>query len=835
MSSSKFHSQQDLSQPIGGRQKNEDTIKLLLRKGNQEMNFQFGDEEDSAERSSLDVQDILNDVNSYNQTKMLDPQTQDEANHSLVSYLTKTSAGSCHSSHSIAMLKTHKCSSSTLQNILLRHAENHNLSVALPKSGVYFTTWTPFNRKLIYMDNGHQKYNIMASHMRFHSESRKVIEDVMTSDTKYITILRNPAEQFESMYTYYGWKGRFKVDLRTFLQHPEDYFVREPSRVLYAGRNPICFDNGLDARKMEPGSQEVMSLISNMASWFDLVLITEYLDESLILLKDLMCWSLEDVVYFSQNARHKDSVFELSATEKETVRKWNWADTLLYGFFNASLWQKIEVYGKERMSEEVAQLQSLKADFAEDCIEKTLSFGDERVYYPGGIKVNSFQLSASAKHGHLCEQMTMPEIEYLKQMRVIQAERFGREGSAWHLQEQLKFELGERTNQTSTVNIDRASGEKAKQINESSPLSKEVLISQTEMKDKDAVNMSDQSEFRVVAVESAASCKPLDNVAMIKTHKCSSSTLQNILLRRAEDHNLKIALPKDGVYFSNAYVFDRRFIFRDNGMQKYNIMASHMKLKVAKFPAIRTVMETGAKYITIFRNPADQYESMYTYYGWKDRFQAELHTFLQHPGKYFWLEPSFTPQAGRNPMCYDNGLDARNLKPGDASVSKFIATLDEWFDLVLIADYFDESLILLKDLMCWSLSDIVYLKQNARSQESVETLSPTEKKLIMEWNWADTKLYQYFNRTLWKKIDAYGREKMNREVKELQQRNKDLADDCIGRTLNHGDGRVWYPPGIKVDSFQVNPNAKDPHLCSQMTLPELKFLDILRQKELHPR
>ena len=45
--------------------------------------------------------------------------------------------------------------------------------------------------------------------------------------------------------------------------------------------------------------------------------------------------------------------------------------------------------------------------------------------------------------------------------------------------------------------------------------------------------------------------------------------------------------------------------------------------------------------------------------------------------------------------------------------------LDRQFDLVLILEHFDESLILLQNLMCWSTEDLVYLKQNERiSKES---------------------------------------------------------------------------------------------------------------------
>ena len=41
--------------------------------------------------------------------------------------------------------------------------------------------------------------------------------------------------------------------------------------------------------------------------------------------------------------------------------------------------------------------------------------------------------------------------------------------------------------------------------------------------------------------------------------------------------------------------------------------------------------------------------------------------------------------------------------------------LDAQFDLVMILERFDESLVLLQDLMCWPTEDIVYLKQNERT------------------------------------------------------------------------------------------------------------------------
>ena len=53
--------------------------------------------------------------------------------------------------------------------------------------------------------------------------------------------------------------------------------------------------------------------------------------------------------------------------------------------------------------------------------------------------------------------------------------------------------------------------------------------------------------------------------------------------------------------------------------------------------------------------------------------------------------------------------------PNKTDVMKYIKELDKQFDLVLIAEYFDESLILLDELLCWPYKDLTYLKQNERT------------------------------------------------------------------------------------------------------------------------
>ena len=62
-------------------------------------------------------------------------------------------------------------------------------------------------------------------------------------------------------------------------------------------------------------------------------------------------------------------------------------------------------------------------------------------------------------------------------------------------------------------------------------------------------------------------------------------------------------------------------------------------------------------------------------------------------------------------------------------ISKHIDDLSEKIDLVLIVEYFDESLILLKRELCWELDDVVYFKLNQRSQEYKQTEITSQQKV----------------------------------------------------------------------------------------------------------
>ena len=61
----------------------------------------------------------------------------------------KRSFKDCVPRKKVAFLKTHKCASTTIQNILLRFGQNNDLNFVLPSKGHLLGTNVPFRRNML--------------------------------------------------------------------------------------------------------------------------------------------------------------------------------------------------------------------------------------------------------------------------------------------------------------------------------------------------------------------------------------------------------------------------------------------------------------------------------------------------------------------------------------------------------------------------------------------------------------------------------------------------------------------------------------------------------------
>ncbi|XP_037793392.1 galactose-3-O-sulfotransferase 3-like [Penaeus monodon] len=264
-------------------------------------------------------------------------------------------------------LKTHKCGSSTVQNILLRFAYSNNLTLALPEELNYLgDPASKFRADLLpprLVPPG-GKVDVFALHARLDvRESLKVLHQ----DALWITIVRNPVDVFESLYAYYDLREIYRLDVNDFKFMPmsvNDSLLKLPRASDLLGKNQMLFDLGFPDDLPEARLRQAIEGTDRL---FDLVMVAERMDESLVLLRHLLCWSLHDVVVFAKNARRKGVRPALDAHTRRTLRELNGADARLYEHFLAKHRRAVIDFGVRRMAREVAALRGLRARYFREC------------------------------------------------------------------------------------------------------------------------------------------------------------------------------------------------------------------------------------------------------------------------------------------------------------------------------------------------------------------------------------------------------------------------------------------------------------------------------------
>ena len=97
-------------------------------------------------------------------------------------------------------------------------------------------------------------------------------------------------------------------------------------------------------------------------------------------------------------------------------------------------------------------------------------------------------------------------------------------------------------------------------------------------------------------------------------------------------------------------------------------------------------------------------------------------------------------------MSVDLGLPPRQIR-NSSYIATFLQHVDKVFDLVLIADRFDESMVLLKRRLRWTLKDVLYMKLNKRRKENRQQVQVPAllKARFQAFDQFDIALYDYFS------------------------------------------------------------------------------------------
>ncbi|XP_023678738.1 galactosylceramide sulfotransferase-like [Paramormyrops kingsleyae] len=337
------------------------------------------------------------------------------------------------------------------------------------------------------------------------------------------------------------------------------------------------------------------------------------------------------------------------------------------------------------------------------------------------------------------------------------------------------------------------------------------------------------------APRQVSGCSPKMNVMFMKTHKTASSTILNILFRFGEKHGLRFAFPNSRNDFVYPEMFNRLQVKGYQPGMCFNMVCNHMRFNESE---VVSVLPPDATFITILRDPADVFESAFHYFNslvpltWVIPAKEKLAEFLKDPWRYY-SPNGYNSFYLKNLLLFDLGYD-NNLEPDDPRVEQAIQAVDKRFQLVMVAEYFDESLILLKDTLCWELEDLLFLRLNMRRDSSISKMTEHQRMQARDWNAADWRLYRYFNATFWAKVEVYGRERMAREVAELRRRNAEMATTCVegGRAVEADSIRdatlqPWQPLGDRsIMGYNLRKDIDDVRHaeCRRMLTPELQYM-----------
>ena len=236
----------------------------------------------------------------------------------------------------VGFLKMHGCGSTSILNILLRNARKNNLNLVLHNEGLSFYEDT-FHRGMLkgtLWEKANLSYDMFVLHSRWnHSEIANTLND--HGDVVYISNIHDPVDMFASIWDKPLNKPRrvnqtleeFARSLKSNESQSSSSFKERYGHVLNGlapggfGQGQFFFRFGSDITEI--GDQITLERkIKDIDAKFDKILITDQdtFDDSMIILKEALCWEYKDIVNFKLNSITTDKKSYLSYTGRHNLK-----------------------------------------------------------------------------------------------------------------------------------------------------------------------------------------------------------------------------------------------------------------------------------------------------------------------------------------------------------------------------------------------------------------------------------------------------------------------------------------------------------------------------------
>ncbi|KAL5011851.1 hypothetical protein ScPMuIL_010402 [Solemya velum] len=322
--------------------------------------------------------------------------------------------------------------------------------------------------------------------------------------------------------------------------------------------------------------------------------------------------------------------------------------------------------------------------------------------------------------------------------------------------------------------------------------------------------------------------KEVKHVMFLKMHKAGSSTMQNIFLRFALARDLNVVLLNS---FKGSFHIIGRNVVKDRIIpipknQSYNILCNHI---VYNRNELTKIMPGYAMNITIVREPTTHFLSSSLYFGffnnlkriakpnndWEKTEEFLILDYIKNPGKY----KNVGTMLVHNLQSLDLGLNAPDFF-NRKKIDDIIKIVDEDFQLVMVMEYFDESLILMIRYLCWDLKDVIYVPNNAGKSQVNITENPYIVSWLHQWNRADYMLYAHFQKKFWRHVHAEGVE-FFLEVQYFKIIVQNVWNFC----LNVNRKEIQIEESRWNKAFRLNK-----YDCQYILLDERSFVKIMMDK-----
>lgn len=315
--------------------------------------------------------------------------------------------------HHILYMKTHKTGSSTIFSLLTRYGLKHNLTFALPKNVSNSLGWPkPFSRRRDMRPIKKDKPDILY----YHSVLSESMLRTMPRDSFYFTSLREPYSQLKSSYSYYNLDHCEGLSKR-LVSAPANLAINnvtECRRVVV--KNSQMYDLGMPFDLMD--DEEIVNrTILALDKLLHFVMVLDYFDESLILLRDLLGMSTQDILYFKSNFRSPtvtkltDNAVQLNATTYKSVQRWLRADYLLYNHFKTKLEHMMKDH-RSYLDKEIAKLKASQDVWMRHCVLQRLpgmEINDTR-FQPYGEGTYGYELTEEGLQNKTCIEFAAVEL-----------------------------------------------------------------------------------------------------------------------------------------------------------------------------------------------------------------------------------------------------------------------------------------------------------------------------------------------------------------------------------------------------------------------------------------